>query len=93
MGSRKAQRAAIAAGLELLLPCLRTIWLSRLPTHASQASERRDIEPSPISILPPVLTQCPVREARNADGRAAVNAGKEKTAVAAVCSTFMWLVV
>ena len=38
-------------------------------------------------------TQCPVREARNADGRAAVNAGKEKTAVAAVSSTFMWLVV
>jgi hypothetical protein len=45
--TRKAQRAAIAAGLlaELLLSCLLTIW--------------RDIEPSPISILPPVLARRP----------------------------------
>jgi hypothetical protein len=64
-------------------------WRSRndddLQLHRLSANERRAIG---SDYQPPALTQRPVREARNADGRAAVNAGKEKTAVAGGLSYF-----
>ena len=48
---------------------------ARRPAHARPASGRVDLEPHPFGVVPPVLAQRAVREARNADGRAAVKLG------------------
>ena len=83
--SASAARAAIAAGLP---------WLSSSCPACGQfgSVDLRTLDRHPSAAISSLSHQfpaagahpTPVREARNADGRAAVNAGKEKTAEAAV---------
>jgi hypothetical protein len=58
--------AAIAAGVP---------WLTYSCPACQQVGAidlRRDIEPCPVGVVPPLLAQCAIREARNADGGTAV---------------------
>jgi hypothetical protein len=66
--------AAIAAGLPWLTfscpGCGQYALVDLL--HARSAPRRRGLKPHPVPVLPEMLAQCPVREARNADGGAAL---------------------
>jgi len=56
---------------ELLLPGVRPMGLGR-SAHTGPAPRRIDITPDPVRVVPPLLAQRAVRQARNADGRAPV---------------------
>jgi hypothetical protein len=61
-------RAAVAV---ILLPGMRPVRLRR-PADARSAPGRSDFKLDPVSVLPAVFAQCPVRPDRNADGGTAV---------------------
>jgi hypothetical protein len=55
----------------LLVPCVRASRIGR-PSDARSASGRGDFKLDPVSVVPTVLTERPVREVGNVDGGAAV---------------------
>jgi hypothetical protein len=56
---------------DVLLPGLLAVWLRR-PAHARPTSGRRNLRAHSVVVLPAVLAQRALREARNVDGGTAI---------------------